>query len=79
MSKEHTWAIIEEEQVRIGFSDFMSVGGGIIAVNKELENDLELVNNYSNGEGWAILVEPHDLKKTGNLLTKEEYVNLLKG
>lgn len=116
--KEHTWAKIEGEQVRVGISDYaqdqlgelifielpevgaefrqgevfgqaestktvsdlhMPISGEVIAVNEDLENDPELVNNDPYGKGWIILVEPHDLKESDNLLTKEEYINLLKG
>ena len=57
---------------------YMPVGGIIVEINEELENDPELVNNSPYGDGWMVVIEPDDLKEVDALLTKDKYINLLK-
>jgi glycine cleavage system H protein len=57
---------------------YMPVGGKIVEINEELENDPELVNNSPYGDGWMVVIEPDDLKEVDALLTKDKYINLLK-
>ena len=39
----------------------MPVGGTIIEINEDIEDDLELLGEDSYDEGWLILVEPSNL------------------
>ena len=47
------------------------VGGEIVEVNEELENDSTLINKEPYGGGWIVLIEP------GNL--EGDLANLMKG
>ncbi len=56
---------------------FMPVGGKVLQVNPALEGTPELVNQDPYGDGWMIEVEINDLADLDNLLSPEEYRNLI--
>ena len=56
---------------------FMPVSGEIIEINHFLETSPELVNLDSYGDGWMIMIEISDPNEINNLLTPEEYNNLV--
>lgn len=115
-SKDHEWAKVEGDTVKVGISDYaqdalgdivfvelpevgdsfdagdefgtlesvkavselyIPVGGEIVAVNSELEDAPELINEdpYS---GWIIEIKPADMGELGNLLDREAYLEQLK-
>ncbi len=41
----------------------MPVGGTVIAVNENIEDDLDLLSESSYGEGWIIKIRPTNLKE----------------
>lgn len=57
---------------------YMPVGGKIFEINEEIEDNPEVVNNSPYGEGWMIVIEPNNLKEVDTLLSKDQYINLLK-
>jgi glycine cleavage system H protein len=58
---------------------YMPIGGKVVAVNEELEETAELINNQPYEEGWLILVEPSDAGEIESLLTRDAYIDYLKG
>ncbi|WP_339922746.1 glycine cleavage system protein GcvH [uncultured Cyclobacterium sp.] len=55
---------------------FMPINGEILELNSLLEDSPELVNEDPYGEGWMIKVK-WDQKNDTDLLTQEEYKNLI--
>ena len=58
---------------------YMPIGGKIVAINKALEDEPELVNNAPYGDGWMIEVAPSDPAELDALMDKNAYLELLKG
>jgi glycine cleavage system H protein len=56
---------------------FMPVGGKVIETNSNLEDKPELVNDDPYGEGWIIKIDISDLSEVDNLLSPEEYKNMI--
>ena len=56
---------------------FMPVGGKVIEINSTLEDNPELVNEDPYGEGWIIKIDISDLSEVDNLLSPEEYKNMI--
>jgi glycine cleavage system H protein len=117
-TKDHEWARIEGDLVRIGitqyavdqlgdvtlvdlpkagarieltahFGDIESVkavselfaplSGEVVAVNEELANKPELVNEAPYAKGWMIVVKPADLGQLSELLDAAAYDQFLAG
>lgn len=51
--------------------------GTVTAVNDNLEDEPELVNDDATGKGWFIELETEDEVDTSELLSKEEYAALI--
>jgi glycine cleavage system H protein len=58
---------------------FMPVNGEILSVNEALAESPELVNTDPYGEGWIVEVKPTRSEEFDALMTKDEYVEMLKG
>lgn len=58
---------------------FMPVGGEIVSVNQELGESPELVNQDPYGNGWMVMVKPEDPAEIDDLMTKDDYLEMLKG
>ncbi|MGD2127406.1 MAG: glycine cleavage system protein GcvH [Desulfobacteraceae bacterium] len=67
------------ESVKAVAELYMPVGGEILAVNKALEDSPELVNQSPYQEGWMIEVKPSDLSEMDTLMSKDAYLEMLKG
>ena len=57
----------------------MPIGGKIVAINEALEDESELVNKDTYGDGWMIEVALSDLAELDALMDKDAYLELLKG
>ncbi|QTA78279.1 Glycine cleavage system, octanoyl/lipoyl carrier protein H [Desulfonema limicola] len=58
---------------------YLPLGGRVAEINKELEDDPELVNKSPYEKGWIIKIEPKDLGELDQLMDKDAYLNMLKG
>lgn len=56
---------------------FMPVGGEVIEINPNLEDQPELVNKDPYGEGWLIRIKPTDLTDMDDLLDAAAYKQLI--
>ena len=56
---------------------FMPLSGEIISFNSELEDTPEVVNSDPYGEGWMIRIKISDLSEVENLLSAEQYKDLI--
>ena len=56
---------------------FLPLAGEIIAFNDALESDPETVNSDPYGKGWMIKVKVTDIADFDNLLSSEDYKNLV--
>tara|TARA_B100000609_G_scaffold93277_1_gene74448 strand:- start:98 stop:475 length:378 start_codon:yes stop_codon:yes gene_type:complete len=56
---------------------FMPLKGKVIEFNKNLENSPELINSSPYEDGWIIKSTVSDVSEIDNLLSAEEYKNLI--
>lgn len=116
-SKEHEWAAIEGDLVKIGITDYaqdqlgdivfvelpepgssfelgeefgtlesvkavseiyLPMSGEIVAVNEELADSPELLNEdpYAN---WIVEIRPTDIDQYDEMLSRDDYLEMLKG
>ena len=117
-TRDHEWARLEGNQVRVGVTDyaqdqlgdvvyaevpevgatfakgdpcgtlesvkavaevFIPVSGKIVAVNKALEESPGLVNQGPYSEGWIALMDPSDSSDMDALMTKDAYLEMIRG
>lgn len=67
------------ESVKTVSELYAPVSGKIVAVNEELEDAPELVNESPYENGWMIEIEADDLTEMDALLTAEQYEAFIKG
>lgn len=116
-SKEHEWAAIKGDLVKIGITDYaqdqlgdivfvelpesgssfelgeefgtlesvkavseiyLPMSGEIVAVNEELADSPELLNEdpYAN---WIVEIRPTDIDQYDEMLSRDDYLEMLKG
>ena len=56
---------------------FMPVAGEVVEFNEELESNPELVNSDPYGEGWMIKVKVTDKEGLDELMSSEEYKEMI--
>ena len=56
---------------------FMPITGEVLAFNEDLEDAPELVNNDPYGDGWMIKVAVSDASELEQLLSADEYKDLV--
>jgi glycine cleavage system H protein len=76
LSQLEAFGIIES--VKAASDLFAPIGGEVVAVNEELVDRPELVNEDAYGEGWMLQVHPEDESEMEALMTAEEYEAHLK-
>lgn len=67
------------ESVKAVSELFMPIAGEIVAINEGLEEEPELVNSDSYGEGWMIIIKPENDDDFAVMKDQETYLKLLKG
>lgn len=65
------------ESVKAVSDMYMPVSGKVKEVNKELENQPELINNSPHDEGWIITIEISEDEDFAGLMSAEEYEQFL--
>ncbi|HIC94707.1 MAG TPA: glycine cleavage system protein GcvH, partial [Anaerolineae bacterium] len=61
------------ESVKAAADCYMPLSGEITAVNEELADSPQLVNEDPYGAGWFVEFTPSDLSELDELMTPEEY------
>ena len=56
---------------------FMPLSGEVLLFNSELEDAPEVVNSDPYGEGWMIRIKISDLSEVENLLSADQYKDLI--
>ncbi len=67
------------ESVKAVVECYLPVSGEILAVNKQLEESPQLMNESPYGEGWMVEVKPKDLSEMDTLMTNTASLERLKG
>lgn len=67
------------ESVKAVAEMYLPVGGEIIAVNKALEDSPGQINGSPYTEGWILEVRPTDPSQWEALMTREAYLEMLRG
>ena len=75
VAKEESFGTIEA--VKTVSDLFMPVSGEVLEVNPELEEAPELVNEDAYGKGWLIKISMTDASELGDLLSADEYQQLI--
>ena len=57
---------------------FMPVTSEIIEINPEIENSPELINEDAENNGWIVKVKISNMRDINNLLSHDEYKNMIK-
>lgn len=66
------------ESVKAVSDVYAPVSGEIVAVNEELEDSPELVNESPLDQGWIVEIEVDGAFQLGDLMNKEEYEAFLR-
>lgn len=75
LDKEEVFGSVEA--VKTVSDLFMPISGEVVEFNEALEDAPELVNNDPYGEGWMIKVTVSDSADLDNLLTADQYKELI--
>ncbi|MEE4117239.1 MAG: glycine cleavage system protein GcvH [Marinilabiliaceae bacterium] len=75
LDKEEVFGTIEA--VKTVSDMFMPVGGEVIEVNPAIEDSPDVVNKDPFGKGWMIKMKISDASELDELLTAEEYKELI--
>ena len=75
LGKEEVFGTIEA--VKTVSDLFMPVSGEVTEFNQVLEDDPELINTDPYGDGWIIKVCISDVSTLDDLLSSDEYKNLI--
>jgi glycine cleavage system H protein len=61
------------ESVKAASDVYSPVSGKVVAVNAALADKPETINEDAYGEGWIFVVQPSDPEQMNELLTPDEY------
>ncbi|MUP44513.1 glycine cleavage system protein GcvH [Gramella sp. BOM4] len=75
LEKEEVFGTVEA--VKTVSDLFMPVSGEIIEFNDSLEDEPEKVNNDPYGEGWMIKIKMSDSSEVDELLSADEYKEVI--
>ena len=75
LEKEEVFGSVEA--VKTVSDLFMPVNGDVLEFNENLEDNPELINSDPYGEGWIIKVSISDSSELEDLLSSEDYQNLV--
>lgn len=67
------------ESVKAVSELYIPIGGEILSVNTALEESPDLVNQSPYNDGWMIEVKPSNSTELEALITRDAYLEMLKG
>ena len=65
------------ESVKTVSELYAPISGKVVAVNEDLNDNPEYVNESPYDKAWMIVIEPSDLSEVDNLLTAEQYEQMI--
>ena len=71
LAKESTFGVVES--VKTVSDIYVPVTGKVVAINKDLESQPELVNSDPYGQGWMIEIEFSNSSPEQSLLSADQY------
>ena len=71
LTKENTFGVVES--VKTVSDVYVPMTGKVVAVNKDLESQPELVNSDPYGQGWMIEIEFSNSSPEQGLLSADQY------
>lgn len=77
LDREEVFGTIEA--VKTVSDMFMPISGEVIAFNEELEATPELVNQDPYEKGWIVKIKISDVTELEDLLSSEDYKNMVEG
>ncbi len=66
------------ESVKAVSELYIPLAGEIMAINENLEDTPELLNNDPYGDGWLITVKPENPDELNTMMDKTAYIDMLK-
>ncbi len=75
LDKEEVFGTIEA--VKTVSDMFMPISGEVLEANPKIEDEPELINKDPYGEGWIIKISITDSSELDELLTPEQYNDLI--
>ena len=75
LAKEEVFGTVEA--VKTVSDLFMPVSGEVVEFNEAIESAPEAVNNDAYGDGWMIKVKCSDLSELDDLLSAEQYGEII--
>ena len=70
-------AVAVVESVKAASDVYAPVSGKVVAVNEALSDKPETINEDAYGAGWILVVQPDSLDEVNELLTPDDYAELL--
>ena len=65
------------ESVKTVSELYAPISGKVVAVNEELNDNPEYVNESPYDKAWMIVIEPSDMSEVDSLLTAEQYEQMI--
>ena len=72
-------AVAVVESVKAASDVYSPVSGKVVAVNDALADKPETINEDAYGEGWILVVQPNDMEQMNELLSPDDYAELIEG
>ncbi|MDQ0162041.1 glycine cleavage system protein GcvH [Aeribacillus alveayuensis] len=66
------------ESVKTVSELYAPISGKVVEVNEDLNDNPEYVNESPYEKAWMIVVEPNDIHEVDNLMTAEQYEEMVK-
>lgn len=66
------------ESVKTVSELYAPISGKVVEINEDLNDSPEFVNESPYEKAWMIVVEPSDISEVENLLTAEQYEEMIK-
>jgi glycine cleavage system H protein len=66
------------ESVKTVSELYAPLSGKVVAVNEELDENPDIVNASPYEKGWMIILEPEDEQQLEQLMSQEEYEDMIK-
>ncbi|OIJ18865.1 glycine cleavage system protein H [Anaerobacillus alkalidiazotrophicus] len=66
------------ESVKTVSELYAPISGKVVAINEDLDDSPELVNESPYEKAWMIIVEPSDVSEVDKLMTAEQYEAMTK-